>query len=55
MLGTPARRDELVRGEYAWAVGEYGDDPVAVGIVDVLRQPLTGQCQGDEEWFAVAE
>jgi site-specific DNA-methyltransferase (adenine-specific)/adenine-specific DNA-methyltransferase len=41
---TPARRDELVRGEYTWEVGEYGDGPVAVKIVDVL----------DEEWFGIA-
>jgi len=41
---TPARRDELVRGEYTWEAGEYGEGPVAVKIVDVL----------DEEWFSVA-
>jgi adenine-specific DNA-methyltransferase len=41
---TPARRDELVAGEYTWEAAEYGDGPVAVKIVDVL----------DEEWFGVA-
>ena len=41
---TPARRDELVRGEYTWEAEEYGDGPVAVKIVDVL----------DEEWFEIA-
>lgn len=40
---TPARRDELVRGEYTWEAGEYGEGQVAVKIVDVL----------DEEWFGV--
>ena len=40
---TPARRDELVRGEYTWEVGEYGEGQIAVKIVDVL----------DEEWFGV--
>jgi len=40
---TPARRDELVRGEYTWEVGGYGEGQVAVKIVDVL----------DEEWFGV--
>ena len=42
---TPARRDELVRGEYTWEAGEYGEGQVAVKIVDVL----------DEEWFGVVE
>ena len=42
---TPAHRDELVRGEYTWKAGEYGDGPVAVKIVDVL----------DETWFGVIE
>ena len=42
---TPARRDELVRGEYTWKVGGYGEGQVAVKIVDVL----------DEEWFGVVE
>jgi site-specific DNA-methyltransferase (adenine-specific)/adenine-specific DNA-methyltransferase len=40
---APARRDELVRGEYTWAEEEYGEGAVAVKIVDVL----------DEEWFEV--
>ena len=40
---TPARRDELVRGEYTWKAGQYGDGQVVVKIVDVL----------DEEWFGV--
>jgi adenine-specific DNA-methyltransferase len=40
---TPARRDELVRGEYTWEAEEYGDGLVAVKIVDVL----------DEEWFGI--
>jgi hypothetical protein len=40
---TPARHDELVRGEYTWSASEYDDGPVAVKIVDVL----------DEEWFRV--
>jgi hypothetical protein len=40
---SPARGDELVRGEYTWRVDAYGEGPVAVKIVDVL----------DEEWFGV--
>jgi len=40
---TPARRDELVRGEYTWEAGEYGEGQVGVKIVDVL----------DEEWFGM--
>jgi hypothetical protein len=40
---TPARRDELVRGEYTWEAEECGDGLVAVKIVDVL----------DEEWFGI--
>jgi site-specific DNA-methyltransferase (adenine-specific)/adenine-specific DNA-methyltransferase len=42
---TPARRDEMVRGEYTWEAEEYGEGQVAVKIVDVL----------DEEWFGVVE
>ena len=42
---TPARRDEMVRGEYTWEAEEYGEGQVAVKIVDVL----------DEEWFEVIE
>jgi len=42
---TPARRDELVRGEYTWKLGEYGEGQVAVKIVDVL----------DETWFEIIE
>lgn len=42
---TPARRDDLVRGEYTWETGQYGDGHVAVKIVDVL----------DEEWFGVVQ
>jgi len=45
LTDTPARRDELVRGEYTWEAGEYGEGQVAVKIVDVL----------DEEWFGVIE
>jgi site-specific DNA-methyltransferase (adenine-specific)/adenine-specific DNA-methyltransferase len=42
---TPARREELVQGEYTWAEEERGEGQVAVKIVDVL----------DEEWFGVVE
>ena len=42
---TPARRDEMVRGEYTWKVQDYGEGQVAVKIVDVL----------DETWFGVME
>jgi hypothetical protein len=40
---TPARRDEMVRGEYTWAEEEYGEGEVPVKIVDVL----------DEDWVGV--
>ncbi len=42
---TPARRDELVSGEYTWEVREYREGQVAVKIVDVL----------DETWFGVVD
>jgi site-specific DNA-methyltransferase (adenine-specific)/adenine-specific DNA-methyltransferase len=45
LTDTPARRDEMVRGEYTWEAVKYGEEQVAVKIVDVL----------DEEWFGVLE
>ncbi len=35
----------MMRGEYPWEAGEYGEGQVAVKIVDAL----------DEEWFGVVE